>query len=455
VSAQIDTRAELPAGLPPACELPRARQTTRWMARPLSFLRTLQKEHGDLFTLHLLREEPWVMVADPALVERIFRAPTDVLHGGEPKRILEPVVGPRSVLLLDEGRHMRQRRLLLPPFHGERMARYEETMREAAEAELERWPRGTAVPSVTHMRAITLEVILRAVFGVTEREALEPLREALGQLLGFTAGDMRTVLVVLGEPERLDEERAAGFRKVMARTDELVLAEISRRRGQADVEQREDTLSLLLGARHEDGSPMSDAELRDELVTLLIAGHETTAASLAWALERLVRSPEAMERAVAEADRGGGPYIDATIQETLRLRPVFPMVARAVKKPFELGPYTIPAGVTVMPSIALVHHRPDIYPDPDSFRPERFLERPPGTYTWIPFGGGIRRCLGASFALFEMRVVLTALLARAEVRAAEPEPETAKRRIIALSPSRGGRVVLEPRSRSGLRDRDL
>jgi len=446
VSAQADTREQLPAGLPPACELPRARQTTRWMARPLGFLRALQKEHGDLFTLHLLREEPWVMVADPELVERIFRAPADVLHGGEPKRILEAVVGPHSVLLLDESRHMRQRRLLLPPFHGERMARYGETMRAAAEAELERWPLGVAAPSATHMRAITLEVILRAVFGVTDGEALEPLREALGRLLSFTAGDMRIVLVVLGEPERLGEERAAGFREAMARTDELVLAEIARRRGEAGVEQREDIMSLLLQARHEDGSPMSDAELRDELVTLLIAGHETTAASLAWALERLVRSPEAMERAVAEAGEGGGPYIEATIQETLRLRPVFPMVARAVKKPFELGDHTIPPGVTLMPSIALVHRRPDVYPDPDSFRPERFLEKPPATYTWIPFGGGVRRCLGAGFALFEMRIVLTALLARTEVRAAEPEPETAKRRIIALSPSRGGRVVLGPRS---------
>lgn len=444
VNAHSDYREELPAGLPPACELPRARQTTRWMGRPLSFLQALQKKHGDLFTLHLLREEPWVMVGDPELVKQIFRAPADVLHGGAPKRILEPVVGPHSVLLLDESRHMRQRRLLLPPFHGERMARYEETMRAAAQAELDRWPIGAAGPSAKHMRAITLEVILRAVFGVTEGEALEPLREALDRLLGFAAGDMRTVLVILGEPGRLDEERAAGFREAMARTDELVLTEIARRR-RAGVEDRDDIMSLLLQARHEDGSPMSDAELRDELVTLLIAGHETTASSLAWALERLVRSPAAMERAVAAADEGGGPYLDAVIQETLRLRPVFPMVARAVRKPIELGGYTLPPGVTAMPSIALVHRRPDVYPDPDSFRPERFLERPPGTYTWIPFGGGIRRCLGAGFALFEMRVVLTALLARAEVWAAEPEPETVRRRIIALSPSRDGRVVLGPR----------
>ena len=435
---------ELPAGLPPACELPRARQTARWMGRPETFLRSLQRKHGDLFTLHLLREQPWVMVGDPELVEEIFRAPADVLHAGESKRILEPIVGPHSVLLLDERPHMRQRRLLLPPFHGERMARYEETMRAATEAELERWPAGEAAPSAPHMGSITLEVILRAVFGVTARERLEPLREALGRLLGFAAGDVRIVLVALGDPERLDGDRLAAFRKVIADTDELVLTEIARRRAEPDIERRDDIMSLLLQAHHEDGSPMSDAELRDELVTLLIAGHETTAASLAWALERLVRTPHAMKRATAEAEEGGsGPYIEATIQETLRLRPVFPMVARAVRKPFELGAYTLPPGVTVMPSIALVHRRPDIYPEPGEFRPERFLERPPGTYTWIPFGGGVRRCLGASFALLEMRVVLATLLARTTLRAADAEPESARRRIIALPPSRGGRVVLE------------
>ena len=438
---------ELPAGLPPGSAAPRARQTTRWMARPLTFLRSLQKEHGDVFTLHLLREEPWVMVGDPELAKQIFRAPSDVLHAGEPKRILEPILGPRSILLLDESRHMRQRRLLLPPFHGDRMARYEEAMREAAEAELESWPVGVAGPSAPHMGTITLEAILRAVFGVTEPEHLDPLRDTMRALLDFTADDARVVLVALGEPERLDDERLAGFRDVLARTDEMVLAEIARRRAQPDVERREDIMSLLLQARHEDGSPMSDSELRDELMTLLIAGHETTATTLAWALERLVRSPQALERTVAEAVAGGGPYTDAVIQETLRLRPVFPMVARAVKKPFELGGYTIPPGVTVMPSIALIHRRPDIYPDPDSFRPERFLETPPGTYTWIPFDGGVRRCLGASFSMFEMRIVLSTLLSRVRVRAAEPEPETAKRRVISLPPSRGGRVVLERLSR--------
>ena len=413
------------------------------MARPLSFLRALQKEHGDLFTIHLVGEEPWVMVADPELAKLIFRAPADVLHAGEPKRILEPILGASSILLLDEAPHIRQRRLLLPPFHGDRMERYEAVMREAAEAELARWPTGVAAPSAPHMGRITLEVILRAVFGVTEPAHLDPLREAMRALLDFTAADARTVLVALGEPERLEGERMSGFRGALARTDELVFAEIGRRREQADVERREDVMSLLLGARHEDGSPMSDRELRDELLTLLIAGHETTAATLAWALERLVRTPRALERTAAEAPDGGGPYTDAAIQETLRLRPVFPMVARAVKKPFELGDHTLPPGVTVMPSIALIHRRPDLYPEPDSFRPERFLDHPPRTYTWIPFGGGVRRCLGASFSMLEMRVVLSTLLAHARLRSPEAAPEMATRRVISLPPSGGGRVILE------------
>jgi cytochrome P450 len=202
-------------------------------------------------------------------------------------------------------------------------------------------------------------------------------------------------------------------------------------------------MSLLLRARFEDGSELSDAELRDELMTLLLAGHETTAMSLAWALERLARHPEALRRAAAEADAGGGPYTEAAIRETLRVRPVFAVVARKVKKPFELGGYEIPPGATIMPSPALVHHRPSVYPDPDEFRPERFLDSPPGTYTWIPFGGGSRRCIGAAFALLEIQVVLSTLLASTRPLAPDPEAEAPRRRLITLGPAQGAELVLE------------
>ncbi|HEX2071269.1 MAG TPA: cytochrome P450 [Thermoleophilaceae bacterium] len=429
--------------MPPGPRLPAALQTARWAVRPLPFLQQLQRRHGDVFSIQLFHEDPWVMLSDPELVKRVLTAPADILHAGEGNQILEPILGPRSVLLLDEDAHLRQRRLLLPPFHGDRMERYGEVMRAVVEDELARWPAGVAAPAWPRMQAITLEVILRAVFGVTERAQLDPLRVALREMLDFMGDNRRMVALVLAGPRRAAESRLLGFRKLMERADELVLAQIARHRGD-DLEGREDVLSLLLQARHEDGTGMSDAELRDELMTLLVAGHETTATALGWTIERLVRHPEALERTVAEADDGGGPYTEAVIQEALRLRPVIPVVARHVKQPFELGDHLIPVGATITPSILLMHRRPDVYPDPPAFRPERFLEQPPGTYTWIPFGGGVRRCIGASFALFEMRVVLSTLLSRATLRADDPRRETTRRRAITLTPSRGARVVLAP-----------
>jgi cytochrome P450 len=433
--------------MPPGPRLPAAIQTARWAVRPLPFLRELQARYGDVFSFQLFHEDPWVMVSDPELVKRVFTAPADVLHAGEGNQILEPILGPQSVLLLDGQEHLSHRKLLLPPFHGDRMERYGEVMREVVEAEVARWPAGVAAPAWPRMQAITLEVILRAVFGVAEPAQLDPLRVALREMLDFMGHTGRMVALVLAGPQRAAKSRLLGFRELMARADELVLAEIARHRGYDDLESRDDVLSLLLQARHEDGSGMSDAELRDELMTLLVAGHETTATALGWAIERLVRHPEALARTVAEAEDGGGPYTEAAIQETLRLRPVIPVVARHVKEPFQLGDHLIPAGATITPCILLMHRRPDVYPDPDAFRPERFLETPPGTYTWIPFGGGVRRCIGASFALFEMRVVLSTLLARATVRVSDDSPgrETTRRRAITLTPSRGARVVLEPR----------
>ncbi|NLT07728.1 MAG: cytochrome P450 [Solirubrobacterales bacterium] len=433
--------------MPPGSRLPAALQTIRWAVRPLPWLTGLRRRHGDVFSVQLFHEDPWVMVSDPELVKRVLTAPADVLHAGEGNRILEPILGPQSVLLLDEDRHLRQRRLLLPPFHGDRMERYGEVMREIVAAELDRWPAGIAAPAWPRMQAITLEVILRAVFGVTDRERLDPLRAALRDMLDFMGDNRRMVAFMAVGPRRVTRSRLLGFRELMARADELVLAEVARHRELPDLDARDDVLSLLLQARHEDGSPMSDSELRDELMTLLVAGHETTATALGWALERLVRHPEALARVAEEAPAGGGPYTDAAIQETLRLRPVIPVVARHVKEPFQLGEHLIPVGATITPSILLVHRREDIYPDPAAFRPERFLERPPGTYTWIPFGGGVRRCIGASFALFEMRAVLSTLLERATVAVdpGDPRREGTRRRAITLTPARGATLVLTPR----------
>jgi cytochrome P450 len=415
------------------------------MARPVPFLEELQARHGDVFSIRLIHEDPWVMVADPELVKQVLTASPDVLRAGEGNQILKPILGPHSVLLLDGGEHMRQRKLLLPPFHGNRMERYGEVMREVVETRLDEWPRGKPERSLPFTQAVTLDVILRAVFGLGEGAQLLALREALRAMVEFISDPRRLAVLALAGPERMRRHRWLGFEPLMDRVDRLLLAEVARRRADDDLAEREDVLSLLLQARHEDGAPMSDPELRDELLTLLIAGHETTATTLAWALERLVRSPEALERTRLEADSGGGPYTEAVIQETLRLRPVIPVVARHVKEPFELGDHLIPAGATITPSIVLMHRRPDLYPDPTAFRPERFLDRPPGTYTWLPFGGGVRRCIGASFALFEMRVVLSTLLARTTIGAADPAPERIRRRSLVLAPSRGGTIVLEPR----------
>jgi len=433
--------ASLPAGLPPGPALSRSRQTARWMARPEQFLRSLQAQHGDLFTIHLLREPPWVVVADPELVKRIFTAPADVLHAGVSKRILEPVLGSGSVLLEDGDAHMRLRRLLLPPFHGRRIARYEATMRSVAAAEVERWPSGRPAPAGPRMSAIALETILRVVFGDAAAGRRTPLHAAFERLVGYLSGSARSALVALGESARLGEGRFSEFSEQIAAVDELVLAEIGRRRAAAS---GEDVLALLLEARYDDGSEMSDGELRDQLTTLVVAGHDTTATSLCWALERLVRDPGALARATAEAAAGGGPYTDAVVREALRLRPVFVVTPRLAVEPFRLGEFEIPPGVAVVPAIPLVHRRADLYPEPDAFRPERFLEKPPGTYTWIPFGGGARRCIGAGFAQLEMRAVLSTLLARTRPRAAEPEDEPPVRQGLLIAPSAGARLTLEP-----------
>jgi len=289
------------------------------------------------------------------------------------------------------------------------------------------------------MQAVTLEVIIRAVFGVRGEDRLERMRTRLREALEITT-DMRSFLAVaaLG-PQRVSRMRF--FQRELDPVNEALLDEIRDRRGSADLDQRDDILSMLLTASHEDGSPMSDQELRDELMTLLVAGHETTATALAWAMERLVRHPDMLRRLAEEAEAGEDEYADAVVKETLRLRPVIPLVVRELQEPMEFGGHLLPAGARVTPCILLMHRREDIYPEANRFRPERFLEQPAGTYTWIPFGGGVRRCLGASFAMFEMKTVLQAVASQLSLSPARPEPERIRRRAITLTPSAGAQVV--------------
>jgi len=427
-------------GLPPSPPFPRVIQTAIWSRQARRLLYGCQDRYGDMFTLDIAYEGTWVILADPEAVKQVFTGDPKVFHAGEGNQILAPILGRNSVLVLDEKPHMSQRKLLLPPFHGARMQGYEQTMGEIAECEIAGWPSHTPYELRPRMQALTLEIILQTVFGVHGGERMAELREALRDFLDLTTNPKALLPVLLIGPGRV---RGFGpFRRRIDRVDELIYREIAERRGADDVEDRDDVLSMLVAARHEDGSPMSDVEIRDELLTLLVAGHETTATSLAWAVERLSRNADKLERLRAEVEDGQEDYVTATIQETLRLRPVISVVLRRLTESVEIGGYELPAGVTVAPSIYLVHRNPEVYPEPQRFLPERFLDNPPGTYTWIPFGGGVRRCLGASFAQFEMAVVLKELVKRWQIRPVNPKPERIFRRAITETPRHNARVVL-------------
>ena len=428
--------------LPPGPPYPAAVSTLGWILRPMPFMERCRARYGDMFTLRILGEGVWVFLADPELVKAVFAADPKLVHAGEANKVLRPILGSNSVLLLDEAPHMRQRKLMLPSFHGERMQRYGALMADIAAREIAAWPADEPVAAAPRMQALTLEVILRAVFGVREHAQLGELRPALIALTDRTTDRRGMAWFVLLGPEHV--HRHPVFRKARDRVDTLLYEEIRARRGAGDLAERDDVLSLLLQARHDDGTPMSDEELRDELMTLLVAGHETTATALSWALERLVRHPEVMARLREDIAVHGseGPYLDAVAKETLRLRPVLPIVLRKLTAPMELGGYSLPAGVNVAPCIHLVHRREDVYPAPARFRPERFLEQPAGTYTWIPFGGGTRRCLGASFALFELKTVLATIVAKTRPRPVRQEPEGVTRRAITLVPDRRAEVVV-------------
>ncbi|HWP33230.1 MAG TPA: cytochrome P450, partial [Solirubrobacterales bacterium] len=406
--------------LPPGPSLPAAMQMVGFWTRPLAFLERCRARYGRRFTIRLPFTPPFVMLTDPDEVKQVFTAPPDVLRPGQGARVLEPVVGSNSVILLDEGAHMEQRKLMLPAFHGERMERLTGLMEEVAREEVAALPKGEPVALHPRMQDLTLKVILRAVFGLDPGARFDALRTRLQEMLAF--GD-RPISLMPPRPESLLARTAervgpfAHFVRMQAEVDEILFTLIAERR--AAGAERDDVLAMLLEARHEDGSPMSEQEIRDELLTLLVAGHETTASSLAWTFARLVHEPAVLERLVEEIDTGEDAYVTATTQETLRARPVLPNVApRLVAKPVEIGGWSYQPGCCLVANGYLIHHDPEIYPDPYSFRPERFLDEPPGTYTWIPFGGGRRRCLGASFAMLEMKVVLRALLGARRVSAA-------------------------------------
>lgn len=426
--------------LPPGPSWSPALQTAAWIARPAPFMERCTRQYGDAFTVRLAQVGTFVFTTDPETLKPIFTARPDRLRAGEANVALEPVLGSRSVLLLDGAEHIRQRRLMLPPFHGERLRGYEQLIGEIAAEELRGWPRGSVLTLQPRMQAVTLEVILRVVFGLDRGPGLTRLRELIKKLL-----DVTTKPWALVPPLRRDLGPLspwARFLAVREAVDRELYDEIARRREDpSGLAERSDIFSLLMQARDDQDEPLSDRELRDELITLLVAGHETTATGLAWAFERMVRVPGGLDRLAGDRE-----YAEAVVHETLRLRPPIPIVARrVVNEPFMLGSREIPVGVMIAPCIFLVHRRADLYgPDPYAFRPERFLERAPETYSWLPFGGGMRRCIGASFAVLEMTTILQAVARAVRLTPAGGEAhERIARRAIFLAPSRGGRVQVD------------
>lgn len=425
--------------LPPGPRQPAAIQTLRWLTRHLPLLEECRARYGDAFTLRFSTLPPLVFLDDPAAAKQLFSGDRQGSLPSGRALTLEPVLGPRSLLLLEGEEHLRRRRLMLPPFHGERMRAYEDAIAAVAREEIVSWPRGEGFELRERMQAITLEVILAAVFGVGEGPRRDRLRDLLARVLEQTRRPLASALAVLTRP--LGRFGPYGpFQRLLDETDSVLAEEIADRRRDPRLAEREDILSMLVAARFDDGSEMDDGELRDQLMTLLAAGHETTATALAWTFDFLLHDPEVLARAREAAAAGDAEYLDAVATEALRLRPVITSVGRKLADPGTYAGYELPAGTSVMVAIYLLHTRPDVYPDPYAFRPERFAGSRPDTYSWVPFGGGVRRCLGAAFAQMEMRIVLREVLSRAQLRPASPRREVPRLAGITLVP-RGGTQV--------------
>ena len=430
--------------LPPEAKGNSLSQTLRWTFRPLPFMQECRERHGDSFSLNFLAfERPMVLISDPAAIKALYMERS---HGLPPGRniILEPILGSGSLLLQEGAEHLARRRLMLPSFHGERMRSYEAVIAEAIDTEIDSWPLHSEFPIHTRMQAVTLEVILRAVFGVSEGPRLERLRGMLSNVLQETASP-RAQLVGLATRRFGGRGPWARFEGALREVDELLYAEIAEHRTRSDLAERDDILSMLMLSEFDDGSTMDDTELRDQLMTMLLAGHETTATALAWTFDLLLRHDGVLTRLRDSLAAGEDDYLRATISESLRLRPVLPLAGRRLATELSVDGLTLPPGTDVSPAIWLTHTRADLYPEPFAFKPERFLENSPDTYGWIPFGGGIRRCIGATFAEFEMRIVLREVLTRCDLHKADPRPEKTGRRNITLSPKGGTPVVITAR----------
>jgi cytochrome P450 family 135 len=438
--------------LPPGPPVPSPLQAAAWALRPLQLMERCERRYGEIFTLRVRRNRPWVFLTNPEHIKKVFTAAPEAVSPGasEANPLLGPLLGPSSVMLLDEPAHMQDRRRLLPSFHGDRMRSYGDMMSRVARAEIQHWPLGEPFALWPRMQAISLEVVMRGVFGDVSSPRFEELRRRLVEMTAWVNHPRRlALLAALGQRSLT---RNKHFYEVMRPVEEIVLDEVhERRQAGGSSEEQEGILSMLERAYSEDGGSMSEEKLRDELVTLLSDG--PTATSLAWVFERLLQHPNKLARLRAEVQNGEGEeYLDAVVKETLRLCPTVPVVMRGLVEPMSIGGYTIPAGGVVAPCVYLTHLRSDIYSNPHEFMPERFLEDPVGTYTWIPFGGGPRRCVAASFAPLEMRRVIQAVLTEVDLRPATAGSAAPTRSSVSFAPQGGAMVIATRAAAATARD---
>ncbi len=427
-------------GLPPGPRSPAPLQLLGMLSRGRPYIQKQQARYGDLFTVRMFTMGDWVFPGTTDLIRKTFTAPADVLHAGE-SNMLEPILGPYSLLSTDQGQHLRQRKLLLPPFHGARMKEYEQLIEEITREEIAKWPVSEEFSVLPSTMKITLRAILRAVFGA-EGETMRRLEELLPELVekGSALSIVPFIHKDLGPWSPWGK-----FLKLRGEVDDALDTLINASRADPAIADRGDVLALLVQAHYEDGEPMGNAEIRDQLVTMLAAGHETTANTLGWAVERLRRHPEALARVVHAVDEGDAEYVAATVREVQRVRPVIMFTTRLVKQPFELGGYVLPPGTRIALGGAVTHYDERLFPNAREFRPERFVGVKPGTYSWLPFGGGVRRCIGASFAHLEMEVVLRTILQTYELIPTTDRPERIAFRGVAHAPGQGGRAIVRPR----------
>lgn len=411
------------------------------------FVSACRRRYGDVFTLRVAAMGTMVYLANPADIKAVFAGDPSIFHAGEANSVLSALLGGSSVLVIDEDEHHQRRRQMLPPFHRDAVARQTEIMSEIAAANIAGWPVGAMFPAAPKMAEITLEVILRTVIGASDPARLAALRSVMPRLLSIGAWET----MALARPDLGRRFPWRGLRRNVEEADRLLYAEIADRRADPDIANRTDVLAMLVRSADEAGHTMTDRELRDQLMTLLVAGHETTATALSWALERLTRHPAVLDKAVRAARDGDDDYLDAVAKETLRIRPVVFDVGRVLKQPVELAGHRLPAGVMVAPGIGLVHERDDVYPDADRFDPDRMLGVSPGPTTWFPFGGGNRRCLGATFAMVELRVVLREILSRVDLFTTTAADERQRVKHVTLVPHRGARICVRAVSRSDSR----